>query len=242
MIKWETLKDHSNFPDPKPEPPKRFELPQLELNLFDKILPSRKQRKYDKWVNQKEEINKKNHELMKGYQSKLKQWEADEQIFLNKQKETNAAIDKRREQYLAKQPDALVDYFELVLSNSEYPDYFPQKFELDYNPETKVLVLDYSLPSVDDIPRLKEVRYVQSRDELVESSLTEATVNQLYDSLVYQITLRTLHELYASDVVGAIGSVVFNGWVESIDRATGQQVNACILSVQANPQEFSSIT
>jgi restriction system protein len=41
--------------------------------------------------------------------------------------------------------------------------------------------------------------------------------------------------------VGAIGSVVFNGWVESIDRATGQQVNACILSVQANPQEFSSI-
>jgi restriction system protein len=35
--------------------------------------------------------------------------------------------------------------------------------------------------------------------------------------------------------------VVFNGWVNSIDRSTGQEVNACILSVQVAKAEFTQI-
>ncbi len=98
------------------------------------------------------------------------------------------------------------------------------------------------MPSVDDIPRLKEVKYVKSKDELVEVFLAESVVSKLYDNLVYQVALRTIHELYESDVVNALASIVFNGWVESVDKATGKKVNACILSVQASLAEFSSIS
>lgn len=91
------------------------------------------------------------------------------------------------------------------------------------------------------MPTVKEVKYVQSRNELVESYLPESILNRIYDNLVYQITLRTIHELYEADVVNALDFIVFNGWVESIDKATGKQVNACVLSVQANRTEFSSI-
>lgn len=245
-------------PPPKETDPKY----QPQFNFFDMTTAKRQkkidaakaifQQEYDFWINQKAEVDKKNEYLKAGvdrentklemqYQNELKQWELDKQMFLEKQKGKNDAIDKRKEQYHIKLPDSILDYCELVLSRSEYPDYFPQEFELDYNPETKILVVDYSLPSIDKIPRLKEAKYVQSRDQFTEVFLSESAFNKLYDSLIYQISLRTVHELYEADVINAIESIVFNGWVLSIDKATGQSVNACILSVQGNRQEFLSI-
>jgi restriction system protein len=146
------------------------------------------------------------------------------------------------EQYFEKQPHALITYCEFVLSNSDYPHYFPQELDLDYNHETKILIVDYSLPSIDDMPKLNEVKYVKSKDKLVEIFLSESAVNKLYDSLIYQIALRTIHEIYESDVVNDIDSIVFNGWVESLDKAIGHKVDACIVSVQANRQEFYLLT
>lgn len=262
-IDWEALKDKSEFPKPKPQLPQLLVAPlplsktdsryQPEIGLLDNIFSSRKRKKiddakilfkndFDKWEELKKDIDSKNTVLEEQYQNDLKQWGIEEQDFLNRQQEKNLAIEKRKKQYLDKSPDTIKEYCELVLSSSEYPDYFPQEFDLDYNSETKILIVDYSLPSVDDIPRLKEVKYVKSKDELVEVFLAESTVDKLYDNLVYQVALRTIHELYESDVVNALASIVFNGWVESTDKATGKQVNACILSVQANRAEFLSIS
>ncbi|MDV6342294.1 restriction endonuclease [Nitrosomonas sp. Is24] len=261
-IKWETLKNKKAFQKQKPELPQPQEIPQSPLqtapqyqpkfNFLDVLIPSREDEKikhaqelyktdYRYWEVQKEKILKRNSKSEKEYLKQLQLWQAEEQEFLAKQKETNEAIEKRKEQYLGKDPDAIFDYCELVLSNSKYPDYFPKEFDLDYNTETKILIVEYSLPSIDVMPTVKEVKYIQSRDELAESHLPESILNKIYDSLVYQIALRTIHELYESDVVNALDSIVFNGWVESIDKATGKQVKACILSVQANRAEFSSI-
>jgi len=260
-IDWEALKNESKFLKQKSQPPELLDIPkppkrtnpyyQPKFEFLDKIFPSRKQEKidsaerlfkidYNDWLETKEEITKKNEKLQKQYQDELQLWETEEREFLEKQKR-NIEIYRIKEQYFEKQPHALITYCEFVLSNSDYPYYFPQEFDIDYNPETKILIVDYSLPSVDDMPKLKEVKYVKSKDELVEIFLSESEVNKLYDSLIYQIALRTIHELYESDVVNAIDSLVFNGWVESTDKATGQEVNACIISVQANRQEFLSI-
>jgi restriction system protein len=59
--------------------------------------------------------------------------------------------------------------------------------------------------------------------------------------LVYQIALRTIHELYEADKVEALASIVFNGLVQSIDPATGQVVRCCIISLQASQEEFGNI-
>ncbi|MGH2568059.1 MAG: restriction endonuclease, partial [Bacteroidota bacterium] len=261
-IQWDALKDNSKFTKPRPSQPEFEQVPPTPLKtsskyqpaftFFDKLLSSRKQAKVKSaqelfkadmkaWEAGKSKIQKLNEEKIAEHQKTVQKWEEAKKAFKLKQKETNTAIEQRKADYLGGNPDAIVDYCELVLSNSEYPDYFPKEFDLEYNPETKVLILDYSLPPYDDIPSTKEVKYVQSKDELVESFLTEAIRNRLYDSLVYQVTLRTIHELYEADVISALGSVVLNGWVESIDKATGKTVDACILSLQANRTEFLSI-
>ncbi|MEH7526652.1 restriction endonuclease, partial [Bacillus sp. JJ1503] len=105
----------------------------------------------------------------------------------------------------------------------------------------KILIVEYLLPAPDQLPSLKEVKYIQSKDEFKKVDLTDAALRKMYDNLLYQITLRTIHELFEADAINVIHSIVFNGWVKSIDKATGKEVETCILSVQTTKQEFEEI-
>lgn len=82
---------------------------------------------------------------------------------------------------------------------------------------------------------------MQAADALSEKLLSEAQSARLYEDVVYQITLRTLHELFQADSVNAISTIVFNGIVTSTDKSTGNEATACILSVQASREAFLGI-
>jgi restriction system protein len=135
----------------------------------------------------------------------------------------------------------IVEYCEAVLNVSEYPETFPSGFELDFIAETRMLVLDYSLPALEALPRVKAYRYVATRDEIQPVAVADAWLNRTYDLVLYQIALRTLYELFQSDAAKAVDAAVFNGWVNSIDKATGKEVNACVLTIQASKAEFLEI-
>ena len=124
-----------------------------------------------------------------------------------------------------------------------YPDYFQKAYELDYNPnpEAKILIVDFQLPPLETIPTLKEVKYVKNRDEFTEVHISAAELNRRYDELLYQTALRTIHELFEADQIDALASIAFNGYVNSVDKATGQEVNACVLSLFVSKQEFLEI-
>ncbi len=260
-IDWDLLKDRSVFKEPRPSlipeeiPPAPKESDakyQIKTGLLDSIFSSRMAEKkegatklfemdYREWEREKAGIIQNNALKSQAYEKEIRDWEAEQQQFFEDQKQNNTDIDRRKEEYLNKKPDAFIEYCSLVLSSSSYPDYFPQEFDLDYNPQTQILIADYSLPSVDSIPRVKEVKYNKTKDEYVEAYYTDTSIKKLFDQIIYQISLRTIHELYESDVIKAISSVVFNGWVRSTDKATGQEINACIISLQANRDEFLSI-
>lgn len=261
-IDWDTLLDKSDFPEKKPQKPVVVNLPPEpkapdkkyipSLGFFDKIFSKSKLKKieaadilfyadHSKWVKKKESAEETYKELTEENKRKLQEWHSRKDKFKKKQEEKHNKILKRKQEYLHKEPDAISDYCEMVLSNSKYQDEFPQEYDLEYNAETKVLVVDYSLPTKENLPSTRSVKYVISRDEFTETKLSETALNKLYDSLLYQIALRSIHELYEADVIHAIDSIVFNGWVNSVDKGTGQGVNACILSVQASKDEFIAI-
>lgn len=262
ILIWETLKDTSSFSEPKPYHPKPSTLPRRpeegdtkykpKLNIFDKISSPRRETKINDakdlfksdlkaWEKKKSDILKSDELRLANFKISLKKWEELKKDFQLKQQQTNATVDKRKSDYLNGNHDALIDYCEIMLSNSQYPDNFPKEFDIDYNAETKILIVDYSLPSLENIPRIKEVKYIKTKDELVEVYFSESALNKFYDSLIYQITLRTIYELYNSDEIDALDSIVFNGWVESIDKSTGKQIKACILSIQTTKTEFLKI-
>lgn len=261
-IDWERLKEQEKFAEPEPEEQEKIIIPiepkaedkeyQPTFGIFDKIFKSKKEQKVlemknalendlKTWRERVEVVKSKNEENRLLYEETHNQWLERKKEYELEQEEKNKAIDNQRKNYENGQPTAIIDYCDMVLSNSVYPDFFPQKYDIDYNPETKILIVDYSYPSPDNFPNVKEVKYIQSRDEFKESYLSAAAMNKMYDSVLYQITLRSLHELFEADIANYIDSIVFNGWVESIDKALGKEINSCILSIQASKKEFNEI-
>lgn len=180
-------------------------------------------------------------ELEKEYKSEIAAWEDSKNDFIHKRNEENQIIDQRREKYLEKDPGSITDYCDMVLSNSQYPDYFPQSFDIEFNPENGIIIIDYQFPPTNVIPTLKEVKYIAVKNEFQEKYITEAQLNKKYDSVLYQIALRTVHELFEADKADALTSVVFNGYVTADNPATGLEETACILTMQTNKDDFIKI-
>jgi len=193
------------------------------------------------WENKKQKIQQKNEKLKADYLKNIKNWKKEKLKYEKDQEEGNKKILEKKAQYLNKDPDSILEYCDMVLANSEYPDYFPQEWFLDYQAKSKILLIDYSLPDKDCLPTVKKVKYVISTNKFTETHLSQTALNKLYDGLLYQIALRTIHELYEADVINSLDSVVFNGWVDSVDKATGQNTNGCIMSLQASKDEFLAI-
>lgn len=233
-----------------------------KLFFFNILIPSLKIKKvkmceelfkndYEDWEKNSLKIKKINEEnnriymeefanTERDYCKQFADWESRRLNFLANQEEKNNALEKRKLAYFEKTREGVVDYLEMVLANSLYPDGFPHEFNVDFV-QTGIAVVDYWLPSLSNIPTLKEVKYIKTKDELQEVHMSESVRVRLFDDLVYKIALRTIYELYNSDLSEAILSVVFNGWVRSVDKATGQEANSCIISIQTNKEEFMSI-
>lgn len=150
-------------------------------------------------------------------------------------------VTRLRQAYQQREAEGVIAHMDGVLDASEFPDCFVANWSLEYSPEAKMLVADYNLPAPADLPRLKEVRYVASRDEQTESFITEAQANKMYDSALYQTALRVAYEVFASDSAGAVELFCLNGMVTAVNPATGYDTTACILSFQVKRDEFMHV-
>ena len=101
--------------------------------------------------------------------------------------------------------------------------------------------MDFRLPAPNDLPTLKQVKYTRSTETFLEKHLSVSEQQRLYDDVIYQITLRTVYQLFQSDQIGALSAVVFNGTVTSTDRGTGNEVTACIVSIQVSRAALEKI-
>lgn len=179
-----------------------------------------------------------------------KKREQERQEILMKRKNEHAAkvnanhrqIDSLKENFANNVPKAVSHYFSLVLEASIYPAGFPKLIKSAYVPESKQLVIEYDLPKLDDcIPETKEFRYVKSKDEITSTSLPATQRKQLYASVIAQTALRTLFEVFQSDRTEKIDTVVFNGYVETIDPATGQQIRPCLVTIRTTRDVFAKL-
>lgn len=259
---WEHEKSRAPFAEAEPRAPRKPSHPpepssdsprfQPKIGFWDRLIPSRAATKrdeaalgfkwaHDAWLRQLSHDEDRHRLALERHERELGPWKGRRDEFLRTQQDENAAIDDLRRLYRAKDPLAVESYCERVLAASIYPAWMPRDFEPVYAPDTQTLVVSFTLPSLDDLPRLREVTYIQSRDEFNEKVLSDAQTRRLYDSLLYQIALRTTYEIFQSDEAEACAAVAFNGYVTSIDRTTGQQVTGCVLSLHAVRHEFQDI-
>lgn len=160
--------------------------------------------------------------------------------FLQAQRESHQRVDELRAAVGQGDRDAVIEQMSIVLEASDYDALFEKNYDIDYDAGTRTLLVDYSLPSPDDMPRIKSVKFVAATGEVQETLLSERDQKQNFDSTCYQIALRTIHEVLEADEHRNVEHVSFNGYASYVDRATGRDTRSCIMSVLVKRTDFEA--
>jgi len=239
------------------EPRKDAENYMPNIGVLDKIFKSRKQEilegykqrfddDYQKWLKEKNRVEQINglklmehnstlNRLTIEYEEQLATWHKKKDDFLDWQKQL---IDS----YNNGEKEGVEKYFELILRNSNYENnFFDKKIFINYFIDTKILFIEYYLPDKKNLTKVKEIKYISSRDEFQEILFSETELNKKYDIMLYEITLRTINELFQSDEKNLIDQIVFNGLVDTINPSTGQNIKPCIISIGVTKEKFLSL-
>ena len=137
-------------------------------------------------------------------------------------------------------PWTVARYFGVVLSGSVYPVDFPHHFRLVYLPALAELVVEVALPGVEVIPTVKELQHVSESDEVAVLPRDAAQVESLYSSVVAQVMLRTLHELFDADGYGWLETVTLNGMTtQAASGRPGRRV--CLVTVHTSRSQFAGL-
>ncbi len=150
----------------------------------------------------------------------------------------HAEIDTLRDRFETNDPHSIAAYFTQVVDSSAYPDVFPRHTRCAFVPESKQLVVEIELPPYEAIPEWKSFKYVKPRDEISSTPLPATQRRTLYSSVVSQVALRTLHEIFEADRTAKLETVVLNAFVSTRDKRTGQAVRPCLVTVRTTRDQF----
>jgi restriction system protein len=216
------------------------------LSLVDKIVPSRRARKQEaarreflsaenNWKGEKERNDLANATASNQYLQARGDWEKQKKSHENAQVVEMNAL---RDLYVSKDPTTINGYCKVIIERSTPLTIFPKTHSYDYVLESHTLVVNCDLPVITNVPQVREVRYVEGCTSLETVLFPSTWLNEFYDQLIYKSSMRTIYILFQSDTADALNNIVFNGRVKGVDRATGHEVNTCILSVQTSKTEF----
>lgn len=268
-LDFETLKDDFDIPefDPgdlaTPKAPPTLEKPELRLppepSFFGRLRPGWKKQHEARIARARGDHQGAVTTAESAYKDAVAKYEGAERERTDKlaiaQREHEEAAQqlkieveaqhKRIEQFRAEfevgEPEAVCAYFNLVLERSSYPEGFPKTARLAFVPESKQLVIEYDLPTFEVVPAVGAYKYVKAKNSVIESKRPQSQRKQVYSSVVAQMTIRTLHELFEADRGRLVETVVFNGMVDSIDRGTGKEIRPCLVTVRTTRDAFEAI-
>jgi restriction system protein len=133
---------------------------------------------------------------------------------------------------------AIQDYVAVVLSNSVYPEAFPVSHDHRFNIGSRELTLTVTVPDPGDLPAVREYRYVKAKDEIVPTALPVRERKERYANAVWQVALRTLHEIFEADRAAKISSVALTVDASHIAPATGRPEKVPLVVAAADRQTF----
>jgi len=133
------------------------------------------------------------------------------------------------------------EYVKRVFSKESLPGGIPVLVRCTYVPESRQLIIEQELPTVDVVPTVKSHKYIASRNEVKEVQRPKTEIKQIYASLIAQIALSTLCILRRTDQARVIDAIAYNGMVDMINTATGQEEHRCLISINTTSDVLNGI-
>ena len=111
--------------------------------------------------------------------------------------------------------------------------------EVAYSPRGEQAVVRFELPPVDVVPTVESYTYVATTATLREKKRSAAQIEQLYRSVVSQMTLLYLRDLFESDP--ELENVELGGHVHFINPATGHREYPCLISIAVDRAKYDGL-
>lgn len=135
----------------------------------------------------------------------------------------------------------IISFIKYILSKSKYPKDYKKEFEVEYDDNSEIIIINYKVPKINEVPNIIKYKYDEISDSLVEVIMKYKDFNKYYESIIFQITLRTIYETFTISRNDLIQSIVFNGWIDDIDKKTGNNFSSCIISLMIDRKKFEKI-
>lgn len=136
----------------------------------------------------------------------------------------------------ARDKASVEQYLHLVLSSVPLPSQFPHHAEVTFSPTAEQTVVQFELPPRAVVPTVRSYQYIQRPDEERAANRPVKEVATLYRSVVSQVALLCLRNLFQSD--DKLDRIGLNGHVHAVNPATGVQEFPCMVSVDIERKVF----
>ncbi len=136
-------------------------------------------------------------------------------------------------------PEAIEQYVDIVLSNSVYPESFPVSFTHEFDLNSRELHVTATVPEAGALPTTKEYRYVKAKDEITSTVLPVKAQKDRYGAAVWQVAVRTLHEVFEADRAAKIRSISLIVGVDRRSPGTGLPETVPLVQVAADRVTFT---
>lgn len=226
-IDWDSLADHSPYPAYAPVK-EQFVKKSFSKSLS--FIPALKKRAEEQLENEEKAFKK----ALEEYELHKKEWETN-------QNEHNTTLARKKASYENGKTEGVENYIDMVLDRSNYPEPLNIGEELLYDNDTKTLLVEVDMPTSESLPRTISYKYVATTDVVEEKLMTDKMFAAFYNDTLYQIILRTIHEIFESDYKGFITSVILNGNADIRNKATGKIQKKTIATIQVEREEFMAI-
>lgn len=245
-----------------PKPPTRNDYKyKVEKKFLDILLKNKYAQKlaasdkefeqdYAIWKNDKQKIDKTNNESLQNYneqkkkidsenKQKISNWnKSKDNFYINLENEISN-LSKFKTAYQRKDKQAIEKYnYELLNNKNEPLDFWDKELFIYFNDINSTLYVEYFLPSTTDLEAIKEIKYIQSKDLFSEIMMKQNEYEKYYDDVIYQIAIFILYMICINDECNCIEAIAFNGYVKSIDKASGANIEPCILSLYVKKEEM----
>jgi restriction system protein len=268
-VPWEQIKEEAvaNLDIPqKPTKPDQETEPRRPvkknfvpaMTLIDHLLPWRKQEKREearssfraarqRWNERRRNVWETNRNRRNQYEEELSAWEETVNRIERRRKRERRNVERLREEYRKGERSGVEAVIEEILRRSPLgrgewavtPMFEPK--EVGYDPDGQRAMVSVWMPSPGDMPDKKAFSYVKSRDAFKWKTFSKKDFKKLYESTIYRGVLRRMYEVFDGDEMEAIQSIVLNGYVESVNEATGHDETKCTVSIEAQREDIMGL-
>jgi restriction system protein len=109
--------------------------------------------------------------------------------------------------------------FNFILNDIHYPDSIMKSWDIDFDTDQSIMIVEIGLPDVVHTPVYKKVKL---KNNVVEKVLSQREAKEEIPKIHPAIILRTAFEIFKNDDARIIKLLVLNGWVKYDNPATGQ--------------------